>query len=538
MSEAEPIPPTSSVTGFAQASPPHTSVLLSLHSRKTWRPAYDNCQSLHPDVVHLQFQMEECHKLLTDKVDDAILQYNVSKPLPLGGEPDQPCLSPKIKGGLSIRWGLEQLVPDQFWIEEECKYDIAAMYGISHWWFQRQRFYIDRFSSEGDRRAVRTHMRILSVVRIEVFSMYGYNYMKKIILRRADLKEYVITERDFKYMFSLLRSTSGQETWLSARVEDFQLGIESYQTQLNLTHYLDGHAPDFEFKHDTQVIRTLQGQLHLETDTGGATWYDDGLSVGNTANDPGNQLIRVIRMVEHPSDTKVLTMKMEILLEPTSNKLLEILLKMNLPDHRIKLWWKWRYLVLVESIHSPMLTLNVFNQRHHDNQKTYNTASATLINEEVYVSQPPGFVDPDHPKKVYKVVKALYGLHQAPRAWYATLSTFLEKHGYKRGTIDKTLFIKRDKKISSGTSTSHLNVVKRIFKYLKGKPNFRLMFTYEITFLKPRSFLCISDYGGSKPSNSKIHKQVLSFLGQQTYHLAMQETDHSGGWGATSTTEA
>ncbi|GJS06934.1 putative ribonuclease H-like domain-containing protein [Tanacetum coccineum] len=49
------------------------------------------------------------------------------------------------------------------------------------------------------------------------------------------------------------------------------------------------------------------------------------------------------------------------------------------------------------------------------------------IDEEVYVSQPPGFVDPDHPNKVYKVVKALYGLHQAPRAWYATLSTFLEK---------------------------------------------------------------------------------------------------------------
>ncbi|GJR35585.1 putative ribonuclease H-like domain-containing protein [Tanacetum coccineum] len=68
------------------------------------------------------------------------------------------------------------------------------------------------------------------------------------------------------------------------------------------------------------------------------------------------------------------------------------------------------------------------------------------IDEEVYVSQPPGFVDPDHLTKVYKVVKALYGLHQAPRAWYATLSTFLEKHGYKRGTIDKTLFIKRDKK--------------------------------------------------------------------------------------------
>ncbi|GJX97720.1 putative ribonuclease H-like domain-containing protein [Tanacetum coccineum] len=68
------------------------------------------------------------------------------------------------------------------------------------------------------------------------------------------------------------------------------------------------------------------------------------------------------------------------------------------------------------------------------------------VDEEVYVSQPPGFVDTDHPNKVYKVVKALYGLHQAPRAWYATLSTFIETHGYRRGTIDKTLFIKNDKK--------------------------------------------------------------------------------------------
>nr|GEW84027.1 hypothetical protein [Tanacetum cinerariifolium] len=68
------------------------------------------------------------------------------------------------------------------------------------------------------------------------------------------------------------------------------------------------------------------------------------------------------------------------------------------------------------------------------------------INEVVYVTQPPGFVDPKFPNKVYKVVKALYGLHQAPRAWYATLSTFLEKSGYKRGAIDKTLFIKQEKK--------------------------------------------------------------------------------------------
>ncbi|GJX28367.1 putative ribonuclease H-like domain-containing protein [Tanacetum coccineum] len=67
------------------------------------------------------------------------------------------------------------------------------------------------------------------------------------------------------------------------------------------------------------------------------------------------------------------------------------------------------------------------------------------IEEEVYVCQPLGFEDPQFPDKVYKVEKALYGLHQAPRAWYETLSTYLIENGFRRGTIDKTLFIKKDK---------------------------------------------------------------------------------------------
>ncbi|GJS70323.1 putative ribonuclease H-like domain-containing protein [Tanacetum coccineum] len=67
------------------------------------------------------------------------------------------------------------------------------------------------------------------------------------------------------------------------------------------------------------------------------------------------------------------------------------------------------------------------------------------IEEEVYVTQPSGFKDPDHPDKVYKVVKALYGLHQAPRAWYETLANYLLSNGFKRGKIDQTLFIKKQK---------------------------------------------------------------------------------------------
>nr|GFB49991.1 hypothetical protein [Tanacetum cinerariifolium] len=64
------------------------------------------------------------------------------------------------------------------------------------------------------------------------------------------------------------------------------------------------------------------------------------------------------------------------------------------------------------------------------------------IDEEVYVMQPPRFQDPEFPTKVYKVEKAMYGLHQAPRAWYDTLSKYLLKNGFQRGIIDHTLFIR------------------------------------------------------------------------------------------------
>ncbi|GJV16557.1 hypothetical protein Tco_1361880 [Tanacetum coccineum] len=222
--------------------------------------AYEIVKVFHPDMIHLQ--------------------YNVSKPLPLGGEPGHVTIQPDFffnkdleylrygrkigRHALSISKmkvthypdvGLEQMVPDQMWIEEECKYDIAAMYGISHWWFQKQRFYIDRHSSEGDRRAVRTHMCILSVIRIEVFSLYGYDYMKKTVLLRADLKEYVIAERDFKYLYP----SDFEDLYLlnlqvkRQRAKDFQLGIESYQTQLNLTKPR-WDATGFEYKHDFTVI--------------------------------------------------------------------------------------------------------------------------------------------------------------------------------------------------------------------------------------------------------------------------------------------
>ncbi|GJU65530.1 retrovirus-related pol polyprotein from transposon TNT 1-94 [Tanacetum coccineum] len=69
-----------------------------------------------------------------------------------------------------------------------------------------------------------------------------------------------------------------------------------------------------------------------------------------------------------------------------------------------------------------------------------------ILREEVYVSQPDGFIDQDNPNHVYKLKKALYGLKQAPRAWYDLLSSFLLSQKFSKGTVDLTLFTRKEGK--------------------------------------------------------------------------------------------
>nr|GEW39874.1 hypothetical protein [Tanacetum cinerariifolium] len=85
----------------------------------------------------------------------------------------------------------------------------------------------------------------------------------------------------------------------------------------------------------------------------------------------------------------------------------------------------------------------------HKNMVVYQMdVKTTFLNgylrEEVYVSQPDGFVDQDNPNHMYKIKKALYGLKQAPRAWYAMLSSFLISQDFSKGSVDPTLFIRRN----------------------------------------------------------------------------------------------
>ena len=100
------------------------------------------------------------------------------------------------------------------------------------------------------------------------------------------------------------------------------------------------------------------------------------------------------------------------------------------------------------------------------------------INEEVYVSQPPGFENYEHPNYVYKLKRALYDLKQAPKAWYERLRKFLLEQGFSRGKVDTTLFIKRQGKHSILVQdyvddiifgSTNINLVKEFSKLMQGE---------------------------------------------------------------------
>ncbi|GKA14664.1 hypothetical protein Tco_0694310 [Tanacetum coccineum] len=272
-------------------------------------PAFNLVKAFHKNNVFLQYQMDECHKLLTNKVDlgnpegHQILR-NIYEPLPLGGPPGQVTIQPqfffnkdldylltgdkerkialsisKLKAARYLDFGLEELVPS-LWVESEREYDISAAYGITHWWFRRKEFYINKHSEPSDHEAVRSQMRILSVISVKVFEKYGYNYLREIILRRADYQEYKISEKDFKNLhpndFEDLFLLNIQEKlnhlpktdktslhtavnmWIRNlvirnRVGDLQLGIESYQTKINLERP-NWDATDYYFKEDYTIV--------------------------------------------------------------------------------------------------------------------------------------------------------------------------------------------------------------------------------------------------------------------------------------------
>nr|GEW35417.1 retrovirus-related Pol polyprotein from transposon TNT 1-94 [Tanacetum cinerariifolium] len=131
------------------------------------------------------------------------------------------------------------------------------------------------------------------------------------------------------------------------------------------------------------------------------------------------------------------------------------------------------------------------------------------IVEEVHVMQPPGFQDPEFPHRVYKVEKAMYGLHQAPRAWYGTLSKYLLDNGFQRDIMFDVCTCAR---YQVTPKECHLHAVKRIFRYLKGNPKLGLWYHKE----SPFELVAYSDgnYGGAN-TDRKSTTIGCQFLGRR-----------------------
>ncbi|GJW28742.1 hypothetical protein Tco_0045617 [Tanacetum coccineum] len=200
-------------------------------------PAFNLVKAFHKNNVFLQYQMDECHKLLTNKVDlcnpegHQILRY-IYEPLPLGGPPGDKeqkiALSiSKLKATRYLDFGLEELVPSM-WVESEQEYDISAVYGITYWWFRRKEFYINKYSEPSDREAVRSQMRILSVISVKILLNLYPNDFEDLFLLNIQEKLNHLSKTEKTSLYTAVNMWI-RNLVIRNLVGDLQLGIENQE---------------------------------------------------------------------------------------------------------------------------------------------------------------------------------------------------------------------------------------------------------------------------------------------------------------------
>nr|GEV02163.1 reverse transcriptase [Tanacetum cinerariifolium] len=128
------------------------------------------------------------------------------------------------------------------------------------------------------------------------------------------------------------------------------------------------------------------------------------------------------------------------------------------------------------------------------------------IEEEVYVYQPLGFEDPNFPDRVYKVEKALYGLNQAPRAWYETLPTYLLDNGFQRGKNDTNLFIRRHKAKKSVSLVMEMLLEKEL-EFMLMTQRHKLMLLGKLKTAKVNAVQVYSNILGTQLDGLPTHKE-------------------------------
>ncbi|GJT04793.1 hypothetical protein Tco_0839255 [Tanacetum coccineum] len=246
-------------------------------------PAFRLLKGTRSNYAELEYDFEECYKALSEKLDwenpkGGDYPFDLSKPLPLikRGKrqrvPFEFFINNDLKylqGGISTMTyttsttktkaakydlpGIEDMVPN-IWSPVKVAYDRYALWGILHWRQQRKSFYAYArgIQSRGD---VYSTKRIMAVTHVKVMRKHGYGYLEEIVVRRANNVLYRFKEGDDVADFVSLV--------IQKRVEDLQLGVESYQKKINVTKP-DTTRPDLKKRHPYTPYRDPQGFIYVD----------------------------------------------------------------------------------------------------------------------------------------------------------------------------------------------------------------------------------------------------------------------------------
>nr|GEZ15294.1 hypothetical protein [Tanacetum cinerariifolium] len=176
-------------------------------------------------LVELEYQLEKVYKATTDQLD----WVN-----PEGASSNKYTTSvtkTKAADYGHIKW-IEDFVPRTMWIQEPIGYDKHSPWGVSHWERKHQQFYGFAVNRESARDVYSKH-RIIAVTELKIVKWHNYKHLDWITVRRDDDKLYKFKEGDFKSL--RIQDIEDISIIIQRRVEDLQLGVESYQKKLNLT---------------------------------------------------------------------------------------------------------------------------------------------------------------------------------------------------------------------------------------------------------------------------------------------------------------
>nr|GEW88247.1 integrase, catalytic region, zinc finger, CCHC-type, peptidase aspartic, catalytic [Tanacetum cinerariifolium] len=288
-------------------------------------------------LTELEYHLEEVYKATTDQLDwvnpeGQQYPHNLLQPLPLIPDNRGHRVIPfehfinndleYLRGGASshkyttsltktkaadyghIKW-IEDLVPRAMWIQEPINYDRHALWGVSHWGRKRQQFYGFAVNREYAL-DVYSKRRIIAVTELKIVEWHNYKHLDWILVRRDDDKIYKFKEGDLKRLRlqdiedMLLLLVQGKLSNLTRRVEDLQLGVESYQKRLNLTKP-NTYRPDLKRREVYAAYSNPRGFIYQNKDKKNRLMRIDELQKfsNGTLNDVRNALddrLKEIRM--------------------------------------------------------------------------------------------------------------------------------------------------------------------------------------------------------------------------------------------------